>query len=135
MVGRHEEAPNADDWRFQGFKKIDPSASANTLHVIGYSFTPDLAAEIRDANDAVGLTLLEDYDRGAQDLLHRSDNWPFLAHGIPALFLTTGLHPDYHTPTDDVEKIDFEKLARITRLAARAAWIVAEGREPRMVRK
>jgi len=135
MVGRHEEVPNPDDWRFQGFKKIDPSASANTLHVIGYSFTPDLAAEIRDANDAVGLTLLEDYDRGAQDLLHRSDNWPFLARGIPALFLTTGLHPDYHTPTDDVEKIDFEKLARITRLAARAAWIVAEGREPRMVRK
>jgi peptidase M28-like protein len=135
MVGRHEEVPDPNDWRFQGFKKIDPSTSVNTLHVIGYSFSPDLAAEVRDANDAVGLTLLEDYDRGAQDLLHRSDNWPFLAHGIPALFLTTGLHPDYHTPTDDVEKIDFDKLARVTRLAARAAWLAADGREPRMQKK
>jgi len=135
MVGRHEEVRDPSDWRFQGFKKIDPAASANTVHVIGYSYAPDLAVEVREANDAVGLKLLEDYDRGAQDLLHRSDNWPFLAHGIPALFLTTGLHPDYHTPDDDVEKIDFDKLARITRLAARAAWIMADGREPRMVRK
>jgi len=132
MVGRHEEVPDSGDWRFRGLPKIDPAATGNTLHVLGYSYTPELAAMLRDANDAVGLTLQEDYDHGALGLLQRSDQWPFLAHGIPALFLTTGLHPDYHTPADDPDRIDFGKLTRVARLAARAAWIVADGPEPRM---
>ena len=53
---------------------------------------------------------------GAQNLVQRSDQWPFLAHGIPAVFLTTGLHPDYHTPQDDTDRIDFAKLERVARL-------------------
>ena len=130
MVGRHEDIPDPTNWRWAGLPKVDRATSGNTLHVLGYSYSPDLAAEVRDANDAVGLTLLEDYDVGAQDLLKRSDHWPFVSHGIPALFLTTGLHPDYHTPDDDVERIDFGKLARVARLAARAAWIVADGPAP-----
>jgi hypothetical protein len=130
MVGRHEEVRDPGDWRFHGLPKIDAATTGNTLHVLGYTYTPDLAAMLRDANDAVGLTLLEDYDQGEQGLLQRSDHWPFLSHGIPALFLTTGLHPEYHTPDDDTARIDFGKLTRVTRLAARAAWIVADGPEP-----
>jgi hypothetical protein len=42
------------------------------------------------------------------------------------------LHPDYHTPDDDVERLDFGKLERIARLAARAAWLAADGPAPRM---
>ena len=134
MVGRHEEVPDPSDWRFNGFPRIDAASSANTLHVLGYSYTPDLAADVRRANDAVGLTLKEDYDIGAQDLLHRSDQWPFLSHGIPAVFLTTGLHPDYHTPQDEPARIDFGKLERVARLAARTAWLVADGKPPRIAR-
>ena len=44
MVGRHEEVPDPNDWRFQGLPKIEASATGNTLHVLGYSYTPDLAA-------------------------------------------------------------------------------------------
>lgn len=132
MVGRREEVPDPADWRFSGFPKIAAAASANTLHVLGYSYAPELAAEVRQANGAVGLTLEEDYDVGAQNLLQRSDHWAFLRRGIPALFLTTGLHPDYHTPDDDTARIDFGKLERVARLAARAAWIVADGPLPRM---
>jgi Zn-dependent M28 family amino/carboxypeptidase len=135
MVGRHEEVPDPNDWRFHGLPKTDPAATGNTLHVLGYTYTPELAAMLREANGAVGLTLQEDYDRGEQGLLQRSDNWPFLSHGIPALFLTTGLHPDYHTPNDDVGRIDFGKLTRVARLAARAAWIVADGPEPAMKKR
>ena len=134
MVGRHEEA-DPSDWRFAGFPKVAAAASTNTLHVLGYSYTPDFAADLRDANRAVGLTLLEAYDDGAQRLLQRSDNWPFLSRGIPALFLTTGLHPDYHTPDDDTARIDFAKLTRVTRLAARTAWMVADGRGPTMKKR
>jgi hypothetical protein len=41
------------------------------------------------------------------------------------------LHPDYHTPDDDTERIDFAKLERITELACRAAWMAADGDAPR----
>jgi len=87
---------------------------------------------VQQANAAIGLTLKEDYDVGAQNLLERSDQWPFLRRGIPAVFLTTGLHPDYHTPDDDTARIDFGKLERIARLAARTAWLVADGKAPRI---
>jgi hypothetical protein len=135
MVGRHEEVRDPGDWRFHGLPKIDAAATGNTLHVLGYSYTPELAAMVRDANDAVGLTLQEDYDNGELGLLQRSDQWAFLASGIPALFLTTGLHPDYHTPADDTDRIDFGKLTRVARLAARAAWIVADGPEPTLKKR
>jgi len=57
---------------------------------------------------------------------------PFTQHGIPAVFLTTGLHPDYHTPVYDTERIDFTKLERITELASRLVWLAADGNTPRL---
>ncbi|MEX2272845.1 MAG: M28 family peptidase, partial [Vicinamibacterales bacterium] len=36
--------------------------------------------------------------------------------GIPIIFFFTGLHPDYHQVTDEVDKINLEKLARVARL-------------------
>lgn len=134
MVGRAEHVPDPNDPRFRGFARTSPAQSANILHVLGYSYSPDLARIIAAANDEIGLKIQQEYDHGAQDLLRRSDNWPFLKRGIPAVFLTTGLHPDYHTPDDDIERIDFGKLLRITRLAARAAWLAADGPPPGMVK-
>jgi hypothetical protein len=66
-------------------------------------------------------------------LFFRSDHYNFARNGVPILFFTTGLHPDYHRPTDSVEKIDADQEARILRLVfylgldvanttARPAW-------------
>jgi hypothetical protein len=35
---------------------------------------------------------------------------------VPIIFFTTGLHRDYHYVTDEVDKIEFPKMARITAL-------------------
>ena len=69
MVGRHEEVPDPADWRFRGLPKVDASRAGNTLHVLGYSYTPGSGGHAAGANEAVGLTLQEDYDEGAQGLL------------------------------------------------------------------
>lgn len=37
-----------------------------------------------------------------------SDHASFYASGVPVLFFTTGAHPDYHTPADDANKINYE---------------------------
>lgn len=131
MIGRSEDIPDPDDPRYRGFAKTRAAENTNVLHLLGYSYAPDLARDAEVANETIHLIVKQDYDRGSQDLVRRSDNWPFIQRGIPAVFLTTGLHPDYHTPDDDTERIDFAKLERITELASRLVWLAADGNTPR----
>lgn len=48
----------------------------------------------------------------------RSDHWNFARFGVPVVFFSTGIHAEYHTVDDEVERADFEKLARVTTLVA-----------------
>jgi hypothetical protein len=49
------------------------------------------------------------------ELTANSDHWPFLEKKIPVALLHTGLHSDYHRPTDDVEKINREGMREVGR--------------------
>ncbi|MDR3118850.1 MAG: M20/M25/M40 family metallo-hydrolase [Mediterranea sp.] len=44
-----------------------------------------------------------------------SDFFPFSQHNIPFQWFFTGLHPDYHTPADEIERLDLDKVTAITR--------------------
>ena len=45
--------------------------------------------------------------------------------GIPIIFFTTGLHPDYHRVSDTVDKITFPKMARIAQLVYETGFAIA----------
>ncbi len=61
----------------------------------------------------------------------RSDNIIFALKGIPAHTLSSyNLHQDYHTPADEVSRIDFVHLTAIARHAAAAARLLADGPAP-----
>ena len=49
------------------------------------------------------------------DYKENSDHWNFFQRSIPALYVHTGIHDDYHRPSDDVEKINFEGIQIVTR--------------------
>ncbi|MDQ6813828.1 MAG: M28 family peptidase [Bacteroidota bacterium] len=55
----------------------------------------------------------------------RSDHLPYARAGYPAIFFTTLLHPDYHTPMDEASRIDYSKLKRMTDWMYRTGWKVA----------
>jgi peptidase M28-like protein len=56
-------------------------------------------------------------DRWPQEnLFFRSDHFNFARKGVPILFFTSGLHPDYHQVSDTPDRIDTEKEARFVRL-------------------
>ena len=55
----------------------------------------------------------------------RSDHLPYARAGIPSIFFTTLLHPDYHTPRDEAARIDYAKLTRMTRWMYATGWAVA----------
>lgn len=50
----------------------------------------------------------------------RSDHMNFAKHmDLPVMFLFSDVHADYHKPTDTVEKIDYDKIVRVSRLVVR----------------
>ncbi|HEV2750368.1 MAG TPA: M28 family peptidase [Gemmatimonadales bacterium] len=60
-----------------------------------------------------------------EGLYFRSDHYNFARKGVPILFFTTGLHPDYHKVSDSPDKIDAEKEARFARLVFHLGLAVA----------
>ncbi|BCW95793.1 MAG: M20/M25/M40 family metallo-hydrolase [Fimbriimonadales bacterium] len=58
-----------------------------------------------------------------------SDHMPFMRREIPALFFFTGMHPDYHRPSDTWEKINYEGQAQIVALAERVVYDLASRSE------
>jgi hypothetical protein len=59
----------------------------------------------------------------------RSDHLPYARLNIPAVMFTTLLHPDYHTPQDNAQNIDYAKLTRMTEWMYRTGWKVADAPE------
>jgi hypothetical protein len=56
---------------------------------------------------------------------HGSDNLSFSLRDIPEVWFFTGLHPDYHTPWDEVETINFDNLTNITKATYLVLWDLA----------
>ncbi len=51
------------------------------------------------------------------NLIGRSDQQSFIRGGVEGLLLTSGLHEDYHRPSDEADRLDYEKMERVARLA------------------
>jgi aminopeptidase YwaD len=88
------------------------------LLVGGAGTAAEWPAVLQRASDVLGLPLATQ-----QDGMGPSDHASFYAAGIPVFFLWTGTHPDYHKPTDDVERLDLPGMEQ----AARAAWVIVRG--------
>ena len=93
--------------------------------MMAFSRVPDIAATVEKANAGIGLELKKRYDNNSSNLVRRSDQWPFLQRGVPAMGFMTGLHPDYHTQYDRPEKINYAKMEKIARLIHQASWDIA----------
>jgi len=56
----------------------------------------------------------------------RSDHVPYARLGIPSIMYTSLLHSDYHTPQDNAENINLEKLKKMSDWLYRTGWKVLE---------
>ncbi len=125
MIGRNQEVNDPDDRRFSGLNEQSAEENANTLHVLGFSRSKDMKQLVEQNNAEIGIDFLYDLENHPLKLIARSDHWPFLAKGVPALLFTTGLHPDYHQTSDTAEKINYPKMERVARLVFLCAWDLA----------
>lgn len=122
MVGRRSSgAQNGDE------KRMDKeSENIDTIRLVGSKrISTDLDKTIMDANKSVGYKFKYD----AEDVYTRSDHYNFAKHDIPISFFFTGFHPDYHEPTDTIEKIDFTKIANTAKLVYLTAQMLADNPE------
>ena len=125
MIGRNEEVEVGAGARFNGLEVQTAESNSNAVNMMGYARVPELASVVDAANGAIGLDIEKRYDNNASNLVRRSDQWPFLQRGVPALGFMTGLHPDYHTTYDRPEKINYVKMEKIARLIHQASWDLA----------
>jgi Zn-dependent M28 family amino/carboxypeptidase len=125
MIGRNEEVREGEGGRFRGLDVQTADSNATAVNVIGTTRSASLKQVIERANSGIDLTLRLRYDNNASQLMRRSDHWPFLNRGVPGVWFHTGLHPDYHRPTDDAERINYEKMEKVVRLVYQSAWDLA----------
>ncbi len=60
----------------------------------------------------------------------RSDHLPYARLGIPAVMYTSLLHPDYHTPKDEADRINYPKLTKMAQWMYLTGWAVANRTAP-----
>ncbi len=94
------------------------------LYLGGVDQIPQLRGRIEDRLEEEGLSL-----SGRFTADEASDHAPFLRAGVPALLFFTGLHGDYHKPTDDVQFINFEGMERVLRASYRVSSDFLQGRD------
>lgn len=110
---------------------------SSSVYIIGSNMlSRDLHQFSEDAANELGIIKL-DYKYNSKDdpkrFYYRSDHYNFSKYNIPVIFYFAGLHEDYHRPTDTIDKINFDKLSRVAKLAFVTGWKVANAdRRPQL---
>jgi hypothetical protein len=112
------------DINMDGVGGIDlkhPTASRNYIYVVGEeNLSRELVETNRRVKEATGINLeLTPWTNTG------SDHFNFQTELIPFIYFSTGLTEHYHQPGDEPGTIDYEHLARVTRLIFGTVWQVA----------
>jgi Zn-dependent M28 family amino/carboxypeptidase len=105
-----------------GRNRCDDPAESNKIYLVGSDrISTELHNLSEDANASLAKPLTLDYELNdpadPESIYTRSDHYSYASKGVPIVFYFTGLHPDYHRPSDTVDKIIFDKIQRIALLA------------------
>ncbi|WP_417887256.1 M28 family metallopeptidase [Zunongwangia sp.] len=107
----------------------------NYLYLIG---SDKLSTELHELSEKINTKYVQlelDYTYNDENdpnrFYYRSDHYNFAKNDIPIIFYFNGTHPDYHKTTDTAEKLDYQLLAKRTKLIFLTAWEIAN-RENRL---
>lgn len=123
MIGRVKEEADST--------QQTPMTGPDDVFVITCGQSSDLTSIANEADNRSRLNF--DYSLSGRQhplqLFARSDHYNFVKHDIPVLFFTSGLHSDYHTPGDVVNKLNFEKMELVTRTMYDIGFTVANRKQ------
>ena len=104
--------------------------SANYIYSVGsFKLSTELGKLSETINETYTKMKLDykyDDPKDPNQIYYRSDHYNFAKLGIPVIFFYDGmLQQDYHKPGDEVDKINFELLAKRAHLTYYTAWELA----------
>jgi hypothetical protein len=115
MIGRVEKGRKGD--------------SLNYIYVVGDN---RLSSELRPISERLNskhfnfhLDYKYNNPNDPERIFYRSDHYNFAKKGVPALFYFSGLHDDYHRPTDTPDKIRYELLSCRAQMIFYTTWEIA----------
>jgi Zn-dependent M28 family amino/carboxypeptidase len=122
MIGRSREANDKNP------ANVDLTGP-NEVYIIGSKMmSTELGVLSESVNDSfLKLTFNYKYDdpKDPQRFFYRSDHYNYARKGIPIIFYFSGVHQDYHRPSDHPDKIDYAKMEKITRTVMATGWELA----------
>jgi hypothetical protein len=121
MVGRSEMP--SDTGKFLGFD-LTITRPGEIIAYTAHESTELLTMLASSAREA-GITVT---DKGKDLPIGSSDHVNFMAKGVPAFLFHSGIHSDLHTIRDDIEKIDFDKMEKVSKLVFLLGFEAADKR-------
>jgi hypothetical protein len=113
-------------------KKYEDLKNPNYVYVIGSDKISTQLDSVLKLSNKQSENLILDYtyndDKDPEQFYRRSDHYNFAKNGVPIVFFFTGVHADYHKPTDTVDKILFSRMERIVHLIYTTGWQVANAK-------
>ena len=101
----------------------------DTIYLIGSTMMSTELAELVNAVNKSFLNITYDtrYDDPGDPnrFFFRSDHYNYARKGIPIIFFFDGDHEDYHRAGDTADKIDYQKMERVTRTIYMTLWEIA----------
>ena len=123
MIGRIDE-------------KYLPLKQTDYVYLIGSDRLSKDLYQLQERVNKNSLNLILDYTYNdpnhPEQLYRRSDHYNFAKRDIPIVFYFSGLHEDYHQPTDTPDKIHYPKMTKIAQLIFLTAWEIAN-REQKLI--
>jgi Zn-dependent M28 family amino/carboxypeptidase len=113
-------------------KKYEDLKNPNYVYVIGSDKISTQLDSVLKLSNKQSENLILDYryndDKDPEQFYRRSDHYNFARNGVPIVFFFSGIHADYHKPTDTIDKILFPKMERIVRLIYATGWQIANAK-------
>jgi Zn-dependent M28 family amino/carboxypeptidase len=107
--------------------------NADYVYLIGSDKLSSQLHNISENTNKIYTNLQLDYtyndEKDKNRFYYRSDHYNFAKNGVPVIFYFNGVHDDYHQETDEVKKINFEKIKKISSLVFFTAWELANREE------
>jgi Peptidase family M28 len=101
----------------------------NELYVIGSRMMStdlgNLSEEVNNSYLKLAFNYKYDDPTDTERFFYRSDHYNYAKKGVPIIFYFSGVHEDYHGLADTADKIDYQKMEKVTRTVFAMMWRLA----------
>jgi hypothetical protein len=125
MIGRSKKAGDTNP-------KNAELSGENEIYVIGSKM---MSTQLGDLSEAVNKSYLNiqynyryDDPKDPNRFFFRSDHFNYAQKGIPIIFWFDGVHEDYHQPGDSPDKIDYNKMEKVSRTVFATMYELADAK-------